>query len=411
MQAFSNFPSVLLLACVTGSAWAQDTPPITLTAAYAVQADDNLLRQADGGSGQMPRDDRIGISTLGLLFHTVQGLQRLELDASVVDYRHANYSSLDYTAHNYAGAWHWAVTPRLRGNLTANQQERPNSSIGNSTPNQQRQTNYRADADYEVAGPWHVLAGVSEDQHVSQYADSANSTGNGTNSTDNRNRARDLGLRYDAPSGSWLKLTLKAGDGNYLGGSSESYQQPEQDLRVHWSISEATSLDAYVTQIERKHDSFALLDFSGHNYGSNASWAVTARSTLVLGYAHELAVILIPQAQKEIIIPFVNVKAIVVTPATGWFTEQDSLSLGWNWETSSRTQVRLRHAVQQLNYRNARNGPGDHQDNSRDTSLALLWAPGRQWQISTTLQQSSGSTPNQQNYTSNQLSLSAQFSY
>jgi hypothetical protein len=408
MQAFSNTPRLLLLACVASSAWAQDTPPLTLTAAYTVQADDNLLRLADGVVTPSPRDDRIGISTLGVLFHTVQGLQSLEFDASVVDYRHSNYSSLDYTAHNYAGAWHWAVTPRLRGNLTANQHEQPNSSMGNSAPNQQRQTNYRADADYEVAGPWHVLAGISEDQHVSQYPDSST---NGTNSTDNRNRARELGLRYNASTGSWLKLAIKAGDGNYLGSSNESYQQPEEDLRVHWSISEATSLDAYITQIERRHDTFTLLDFSGHNYGANASWAVTARSTLVLGYAHELAVILIPQSQQVVSLPFSNLKAIVVTPAGGWFTEQDSLSWGWNWETSSRTQVRLRQAMQRVNYRNARNGPGEHQDSSRDTSLALVWSPGRQWQISTTLQQSSGSTPDQQNYTSNQLSLSAQFSY
>jgi hypothetical protein len=67
--------------------------------------------------------------------------------------------------------------------------------------------------------------------------------------------------------------------------------------------------------------------------------------------------------------------------------------------------------MQQLDYRSALGGGGNHRDISHDTSLALVWTPGKQWQVSTTLQQSSGTSQYQPEYVSNQLSLSAQFSY
>jgi hypothetical protein len=371
---------VLASAC---SAWAQDTPPLTLTAAYTVESD-----QTRYASNTV--EDRIGKAQLGLQFHTIQGLQRLQLEAQLVNYQYQNASNQDHTEANYKGAWQWFVTPRLHGHLDASQQEAPKadyiSGYGN-VPNRQTLTHYRADAEYEVDGPWRVLAGVSRDQNQSQYLN--------PNAPDSRSDARDVGLRYDFASSSWIRLSMRSVDGSYLSGTptgDDSYQQREQELRARWSLSSATDLELYLIALQRTHQRSSALDFSGQNFGANASWAVSGNSTLVLGYAHGVGVVLLP--------------ALL-------FTAQDNLSVGWNWQSSSRTQLRLRQGMQRLAYRQQ---PGDsnsvRQDNSHDTSLTLVWTPGTQWQLSAAVQQQAfDSTLPNQDSRSQQVSLSAQFSY
>lgn len=376
--------SMLLLACSCASAWAQDTPPIEVTAAYTVDSDD--IQKAE----------------LGLLFHTIQGLQKFELDARLANYRYQDTPEQNHTETNYTAGWQWAVTPRLRGHLNASRQEAPkvDYSYGEAdVPNRQTRKHYRADAEYEVDGPWHVVAGLNRDENTSQDPTASN--------PDSRSDSRDVGLRYDAATGSWLKFSLKSSDGNYLTVGTEgnaNYQQEEQELRMHWALSAASSLGLYLTQIQREHEGYTQLDFDGRNYGVNANWSVTARSTLVLGYAHALSVALVP-------LPVAGAgSALVPFP---YLTEQDSLSLGWNWQTSSRTQVRVRQAWQRLDYRSPPNAAYDgYQNRSRDTSLTLVWTPGTRWQISTVLQrQTRDAAGGGSDDSRNLVSVTAQYSF
>jgi hypothetical protein len=375
--------SVLLLACTCASAWAQDTPPIEVTAVYTFESEDT--RYPNGST-----DEQIGKAELGLQFHTIQGMQKIHVDARLVNYQYQNNTAQSHTETNYLAGWQWAVTPELHGNLIVSQQEAPRPDIidgESNVPNRQTRKHYRADAEYGRDGPWHVLAGVSRNQNTSQFLTDRN--------TDSRSDTREVGVRYDTAKGSWVKFSLKSTDGRYLTGTSardDDYQQTEQDLRAHWSVSAATSLDLYLTQLEREHQRNTQLDFSGLNYGASASWAVTGRSTLVLGYAHALAAVVLP-------LPFL--------------TEQDSLSLGWNWQTSSRTQVRVRQAWQRLDYRSPANEPyAGYQNNSRDTSVTLVWTPGTNWELSAALQRQAHESSRPGNdYSSKHISVSAKFSF
>ena len=386
-------PAALLLACCTGAgAWAQDTPPVTLTAAYAVQTDDNLFRRPADATDTPTRADRLGISTLGLLFHTVQGLQRIELDASLVNYQYQNNSDLNYTARNYAAAWHWAVTPALRGNFTGNQQQQPSNGSGDTEPNQLTQTSYRADAEYAVDGVWRVVTGASQDKVSNQNAVTAGQ--------EYSSHALDAGIRYDALSGSFVTLSLKATDGTYLAPPSEPVQaidnkfaQTDDTLLVHWAISSASAVDFNASAFQRTHPTYAQRDFSGVNWGGNLNWSVSARTGLSLGMQHALAA--------------------YATQETN-YSEADHLSWSWSWQTSNKTQLRLRQDFAHVSYHGSPFGAAEsaRQDDTRDTSLSWAWQPRSQWQINTALHQIARSTnaPGL-DYTSNQISLSAQFSY
>jgi hypothetical protein len=375
--------AALLMVCYSGAgAFAQDTPPITVTASYTLEND-----QAHYPT--VTTEDQIGKSELGLLFHTIQGLQKIQVDARLVNYQYQTDSEQNHTEANYTAGWQWAVTPRLRGNLDASQLETPTAGPGssNNRPNRQTLNHYRADAEYEVDGPWHVVAGVNRDQNTSQYANSS--------AADSRSDSRDLGLRYDFSTGSWIKVSVKSADGSYLNGASAtdgSYQQQEQDVHTHWSLSTASNLDFYLTQIDRTHQSDTQLDFNGLNYGAGFSWELSGRSVLLLGYSHALSVVVLP---------------------TPLLTAQDSVSWGLNWQTSNRTQLQFRQALQRMDFHNPlQGGFGEHQDSSRDASLTLVWTPGTQWQISAALQQQAhGSDLPNQDYTTRQVSLTAQFSY
>jgi exopolysaccharide biosynthesis operon protein EpsL len=390
---YSMRHAALLMVCCTGaSSWAQDTPPITVTAAYTVQTDDNLFRRWDGAPDVTPRSDRLGISTLGLLFHTVQGLQQFELDASVVNYQYQENSELGYTAHNYAAAWRWAVTPRVRGNLTANQQQHPNSSTGNTEPNQQTQASYRADAEYEVDGLWHVVAGASQDKVSNQNAV--------TIGQEYSSHALDAGLRYDSATGSSVKVTLQATDGSYLNevalpveAIDSKFHQIDSDLHLHWALSSASSADFNASAFQRSHPTYAQRDFSGLNWGAALNWSLSGKTALNLGLQHTLGA--------------------YATGNTN-YTQTDLLSWGWSWQTSSKTQLRVHQDFAQISYHGSPFGAAESPrlDNTRDTSLSWVWQPRTQWQISTALHQIARNTNVEKlDYVSNQLSLTAQFSY
>lgn len=383
--------ALLVWAGLVATAHAQDTLPLTLRAAYAVQNDDNLLRLPEDSSVS-GRADRVGVSTLGLQFRTLQGLQQFTLDASLVNYRYEEHSNLGYTARNFAANWQWAVTPRLRGTLAAQQQERPAGSTGDTAPNPQSQSTYRAQADYEVDGPWHVLAGVSRER-VSNETDL-------TAGQDYSSTLADGAIRYESASGSYLQAGAQRAEGRYLNASSPAssaldpqFQQQEQDLRMHWVWAGQSALDARVAWFQRTHPLYPQRDFRGTNWSSTLHWDMSEKTAADLGLQHELA---------------------AFATATSNFSVTDRLRLGWWWRLGSKTQLRLQHDLARVTYQGSPLGQAESSrtDHTRDSSIALTWQPATAWSVSTEWRrQVRSSSETGLDYTSNQLQLSGQFTY
>ncbi|MCX8521393.1 MAG: hypothetical protein ORN28_07640 [Rhodoferax sp.] len=383
----------------------QPYQPLTFSASYALQSDDNLLRLPNNGA--MPPDptreaaDRIGVGSLGLRFHTVQGLQELDVTANLVNYQYSENSALNFTARNYDAAWRWFVTPRLHGNLTALQQERPTSSdpANSSSPNQQMQTSYRADAAYDfLGGSWQVLAGLSHAKLRMQYPV--------TPGQEYSSDTVDGGLRMGFGGGSFVKATLKTTRGKYLHSLATltnatttpqaadlDFDQQDADLRANWAITTATTADSFITHIQRTHPRFARRNFSGNHWGAGLAWAASAKSALSLRFLHELGAYETPNSN---------------------YSETDHLSWGWSWNATSKTQLHIGQELAQVAYRGSPFGlpASKRQDTLRDTSMTVRWQLHRQWQLATTLRQTSRAV-NQPglDYHSNQASIAGQFTY
>ena len=117
--------ALLVLCC--GSSLAQSDDTLKLKIESSLRFDNNLFRlPADANLtaliGSASGAERIDINTLSLNFSTTMSLQKLELSASVTNYRYQNFSYLSFVAHNYNATWHWALTPRLHGNLGSQRQ-------------------------------------------------------------------------------------------------------------------------------------------------------------------------------------------------------------------------------------------------------------------------------------------------
>ena len=404
--------SILLLSNMAAApAWAQDAQPslqqiyqpLTFSASYALQSDDNLFRlpnnEAMPPGSTRESADRIGVGSVGLLFHTVQGLQEFDVNANLVNYQYQKNSELNFTARNYDAAWRWFVTPRLHGNLTALQQERPTSNdpANSSSPNQQTQTTYRADAAYDLlGGSWQVLAGLSRDKLRTQNPI--------TPGQEYSSDAVDAGLRFGFGTGSFVKGTLKSTRGKYLdslalpanataNATDNDFDQRDVDLRLSWAMTGATTADSFITHIQRTHPTFSERDFSGNNWGAGLAWAASAKSALTLRFLHELG---------------------AYETANSNDSETDHLSWGWSWNVTSKTQLRIGQELAQVAYRGSPFGmpASKRQDTVRDTSMTASWQLHRQWQLAATLRQTSRAVNEPGlDYTSNQASISGQFSF
>ena len=228
----------LLMGAGTAFADAQDT--LNLTVGMTMMHDDNLFRLSSDANtqallGTSQRSDTIRATTVGLKFAKDYSLQRFEFETNVVDYRYQTFDYLDFTATNYAGAWRWALTPRLRGNFTRNRTEALNSFTDYHNYRQQNirtTTNTRFDADYDLGAAVHLIGGVAQNE----YKNSKIFLAEGDSTLD----TAEFGVRYVFRSGASLSLVGRKGNGDYtnrhqpipLGLYDNGFEQDETELRA-----------------------------------------------------------------------------------------------------------------------------------------------------------------------------------
>jgi exopolysaccharide biosynthesis operon protein EpsL len=398
----------LLLLCGLATTWAQQLKEdsLQLKASETLLTDSNIYRlpantNFDALIGRPNAADRIGVTSVGLSYNKSYSLQRVELDLSLVDYKYQNFNKLNFTARNYDAAWRWALTPRLRGDLTSNRKETLNSftdflgaNFANRS-NQRVEKNTNFNTDYELSGAWHLLAGVAQRKYLTRSTLTAVDTlyiGDDYTSTSTR-----AGLRYDFSSGSALTYRLQNTQGQNLNANgliiSNQFTQTDNELRLSWVLSGKSTVDLSSAFINRHHDQFAQRDYSGVNAGVNLKWNMTGKSALTAGWTRNLT-----SAQS------VNSN----------YVQSDRLSIGPVWQLSPKTMVRLSYAQTRDNYLGA---PGlvqlpQRSDNTTSTTLALDWQPNRGLTLSTSLQSARrNSNLDVYDFTSNMATISGQLSY
>jgi exopolysaccharide biosynthesis operon protein EpsL len=379
---------------------AQSSGPVTATAGYTTQSDSNLFRlpASTNTNALLGRggDERIGIATLGLGFQSQQSLQGLAANVRISNYQYQNFDYLSYTGADYDLKWLWAITPRLTGSLISDRKETQNSfadvAHGDTRRNVRIDASTGLETNYEVDGPWRLVAGLSTTRQTNQEASIAGS--------DYAYTTADLGARYVFSSGSSMTYLAKLNNGNYFNATfpndgyfDNSYKQFEHDFRLHWAWSGLSTADLYATHLERKHPDYPSRDFDGWNTGASIYYAASGKLSVSGSYRHELA---------------------VYATADSNYTRTDQLTIGPTWQIGPKTSLKLQFDTADIHYEGSPGNavPSQRSDTTRDTSLSLTWQPTRQWLLSSGLQNlTRNSNIANLDYESNVIFLAGQFTY
>lgn len=390
----------LLLLSSAMPALAQSEDTLKLKAESSLRFENNLFRlpantNFDALIGKASAAEKIGINSLSLNFSTTLSLQKIELNANLTNYRYQNFSYLSFVARNYNLAWHWALTPKLRGNLQRQRQETINNFAdyqGFNTQNLRTNNNGRLDAAYDIDGSWSVAAGVSQSTQTNQQA--LNAEG------DYSSKSADLGLRYASGSGSTLSYTLRNANGTYLNRVvsptslyDDGFTQIDSELRLHWALSGKSTADIYTSQISRTHPNYAQRDYGGRNAGINFNWIFSGKSALTANWARELS---------------------SYQTGTSNFSQTDRITLGQVWQLSPKAVARARYELAQSEYLGSPFGTviAPRSDTTSGASLSFDWQPYQRLTISTSLENATRkSNLAGLDYESKMATVSAQFSY
>jgi len=387
-----------LLACGAARGDAYDALNVTL--GVNVMHDDNLFRLSSSVDprtvlGTATKSDTITVKTLGIKFAKDYSLQRIELDANLVDYKYSTFDYLSFTARNYSAIWRWSLTPYFHGNLSRTHNEAANSFTDYTGYNRQntRTTEVtRLDGAFEF-GPVHVIGGVTRSESVNSEVFLAEG--------DSTYDAAEVGLRYAFPSGSSITALTRHGTGEYtnrknpspIGLYDNGFDQSEHELKFAWPITGKTRLDGRIFRVERQHDHYAMRDYAANGGNLNLSWMITGKTSLTASLAREIG------AYQTV---YSN------------FTVLDRLSISPYWQMSAKTGLRLRYDYSRRSFRDPiiSTSFDDREDTTRLGSVALEWRPIDALFLSATIQ-SDRRTSNKPglDYKSNMGIVAAQFTF
>ena len=389
-----------LMVGLASPAWAQSGDTLTLNAALTQQTDNNLFRLSDATLANLPAGiptaaESISVSSVGLNLNKAYSLQRLELTVNFVNTQFKNFGFLDSVSSNYDAAWRWSITPRFKGNLSAQRNETLNSFAdfqNISQRNQRTNKNTRFDAAYDVGAEWQLLAGVARSSQTNEQAV--------LDQGDFTTEAADSGIRFSYASGSSLTYSLTRTNGTYLNRvlspanlQDIAFNQNDQTLRLRWAISEKTVANISVAHINRTHPNFASRNYKGLTASANFNWNVSAKTALTASLARELSSYQTFNAN---------------------FAQKDRFSLGPTWQISPKAVIRLRHDIAQTSYRGTLSGtsPDSRADTTHDSSVSFDWQPHQRLTLSASLQKATrDSNITGLDYSSTLATVSAQFNF
>ncbi len=368
------------------SAWAEEHP-LKLKAETSLTFINHLPAVSDNSA------DQISTNTLGLNFSTSLGLQKIDITFSVADARYQNFSFFNYTAYNYNAGLKWSLTPQLHGILSSEQKETTDNlphTQNQGQGNLQTENTIRFDAIYEIDGPWQVLTGISQFSQNNQQTPEAGG--------DYTSHTISVGLGYVFASGSNMFFRQKKVNGQYSNQSSTSlydsiFEQTISDLRAHWAMPDKSSADFYLSSIKQSHTNSPQRNFSGINHGASINWLLTGKSSVELGQARVIA---------------------GSSANNSNYTQKDSLYFLPRWQPSAKSLVIFRNEWARIAYLGSPTGTISNlsNDTTRDTSLSFYWQPDQRLTFSAALQNASrASNQTGLDYNSNQISVSAQYSY
>lgn len=308
--------------------------------------------------------DQILATTVGLKVNKPAGLQRFVLDASLTDNRFRTNDYLDFVGKNLTGAWLWSLTPRIKGNLSANYNEGLNSFIDYRGRERNLRTIqvYRFDVEGEIGGGFSAIGGVNYFEQKNSELFIAQ--------RDYQTNAAEFGIKYLTSTESSVTLLGRRSRGEYtqdLGGLEESgFDQNEAELRVAWVATGKSTLVGRLAYIDRVSDTYAFRDFSGPVGSLDWLWNVDAKLRINVGFRQDLV------SYQDFEASYYKAQVFSIAPV---------------WQVFSKTALRASYSRETRDYLGAPVAVlGGREDTLQQALVAVDWTPWRSLIVSIFLQ-------------------------
>ena len=314
------------------------------------------------------RDDNVTRVSAGEISDTVTGLglglryqKRLSQQVFVVDAELAQYDfdelNTDYSTFNYAAAWNFRFGNRIDGIASADRRQFRDVTANGTTGiiNRRTERNELIEGGYRFGASWRALAGL---QHSSiKNTDPVSFDGN-----QSVNSVR-LGGAYEPATGSTVVARLRLGEGEYRDAAVVGdFDDREVDVTTRWVVSPKTSVEGRIGYLDREHDgALSGRDFDGIVGGVNLNWDITAKTSLIAGYARDLG-------------------SYLSAASTSGHIESDRFFVGPRWRATELITVNLRYEHENRKFEDVATGP----DAGRRDKFNVF-AIGADWQVRRTI--------------------------
>jgi len=329
--------AMLMAMPLKSMADADDT--LNFVTGAGIRFEDNLFRLSDSVNtntlpGKPEKSDLIYTANAGIKIDKPYAQQRFQLDMLATDNKFQNNGFLDHTSFNYRGAWLWHLTPHISGTLLAQQdQQLVNFADFRSFNSNNIQTNQVRvfNVDGEVGGGLHLIGGLLD---VSSR-NSQNFTAVGSY----QQRGGEYGIKYVAPSDSWISLVQRQTQGEYRGRELDAvaqldtgFEESETDVALNWKLTGKSTIDGRLGYVDRSHDHFSQRDYNGMVGKFEYQWAATGKLQLNASLARSL------YSFQE---------------ATNSYYVADTLSIGPIWKITAKSTLRAHYDYSERDYRGA----------------------------------------------------------
>lgn len=354
--------ALVLLASLMQGVQADQDDTWNLTAGISTMHDSNLFRAPDRFSSS----DQVTGTSVGLKLNKPVGLQRFVVDANLTDYRYRKNDYLDYVGKNFRGAWLWSLTPRLRGNLSADYNEGLNSFVDYRGRSRNLRTTemYRFDVEADIMGGLRAVGGIN-------YFDLKN-TDIFIAEGDYQASSAEYGIKYVASTNSSATLLGRRTRGEYdkrvissLSLNDSGFDQNDAELRFVWVASGKSTLTGRLGYLNRSHEHYSVRDYSGPVGSLDYIWDVGAKLRINAGIRRDL---------------------ISYQTLESSYYQAQVYSIVSVWQVTAMAALRARYSYESRDYLGA---PitflGGREDTLQQSLLAVDWTPLRSLTVSTYL--------------------------
>lgn len=371
---FHNKPALIIAVCfLASSAYAGTEDGLDLTVGENSRYESNVFRLPNTDSafvknslGESRASDFIAIGYGEFRFNQGYSLQRVELDAKLSRYQYNRFDYLNYTAHEYSAKWGWSLTPRVKGELSAERAEKPESfwdTANRHARNINLSQGRNASIEAYLSGSWYLLggAGFSQRKNDSIYREQ----------DDFSQYYDEYGIKYLAATGSFVDFLIRNSQGeysdrdvNFITLQDNKYTQKDLEAAVNLNLFDKSRLSATLTRFDRTHKHFESRDYDGTNWTATYFWDATAKLFAHFGVARRYD-------------PFQDLFNSYVIA--------DSRSLVVDYLTSAKSSLKFEFTEVERGFNGGINAPFGRTDQLKSSALVWSWSLSRAVNISPAL--------------------------